>query len=241
MRHGKKFNHLGRKTAHRKAMLSNMASSLIKHKRVSTTLAKAKALRSFVEPIITKTKNDSTHSRRMAFSYLRDKESVAELFDTVAGKVAERPGGYTRIIKVANRYGDNANMCIIELVDFNENLLTETSSKPKTRRSRRGGKKSDASSEAKPEAKVQSKPEAKVQAKKEEAPKSEAPKAEDKPKAEPKSEAKVQAKKEEASKSEAPKTEEKPKAEAKPDADVQAKKSEDKKSDTKEDDKKESK
>ncbi|QNL20916.1 50S ribosomal protein L17 [Hyphobacterium sp. CCMP332] len=142
MRHGKKFNHLSRTTAHRKAMLANMASSLIKHKRVSTTVAKAKALRSYVEPIINKSKEDTTHSRRVVFSHLQDKDTVKELFAVVAGKVAERPGGYTRIIKVGNRAGDNADMCIIELVDFNDNLLKDTSkSSGKSRRSRRGGKK----------------------------------------------------------------------------------------------------
>lgn len=144
MRHGKKFNHLSRTTAHRKAMLANMASSLIKHKRVSTTVAKAKALRSYVEPIINKSKEDTTHSRRVVFSHLQDKDTVKELFAVVAGKVAERPGGYTRIIKVGNRAGDNADMCIIELVDFNDNLLKDTSkSSGKSRRSRRGGKKKD--------------------------------------------------------------------------------------------------
>ena len=143
MRHGKKFNHLSRTAPHRKAMLSNMASSLIQHKRISTTVAKAKALRKYVEPLITKAKTDSTHSRRVVFSYLQDKESVSTLFGEVAERVAERPGGYTRIIKTGNRLGDNADMCIIELVDYNENLLTETKEAPakKSRRSRRGGKK----------------------------------------------------------------------------------------------------
>ena len=143
MRHGKKFNHLGRIAPHRKAMLSNMASSLIQHKRISTTVAKAKALRKYVEPLITKAKTDSTHSRRVVFSYLQDKESVTTLFGEVAGRVADRPGGYTRIIKTGNRLGDNADMCIIELVDYNENLLSEVKEAPakKSRRSRRGGKK----------------------------------------------------------------------------------------------------
>ena len=143
MRHGKKFNHLGRTAPHRKAMLSNMASSLIQHKRISTTVAKAKALRKYVEPLITKAKTDSTHSRRVVFSYLQDKESVTTLFGEVAGRVADRPGGYTRIIKTGNRLGDNADMCIIELVDYNENLLSEVKEAPakKSRRSRRGGKK----------------------------------------------------------------------------------------------------
>jgi large subunit ribosomal protein L17 len=120
MRHGKKINHLGRTHSHRAALLSNMAASLILHKRINTTLAKAKALRKYVEPIITRSKDDSTHSRRMVFSYLQDKIAVAELFREVAPKVAERPGGYTRIIKLENRPGDNAEMCMMELVDFNE-------------------------------------------------------------------------------------------------------------------------
>lgn len=146
MRHGKKINHLSRTAPHRKAMLSNMASSLILHKRISTTLPKAKALRKYVEPLITKSKSDSTHSRRTVFSYLQSKESVNILFDEVADKVATRPGGYTRIIRTGSRAGDNAEMCIIELVDYNELLLKETETKTKTRRSRRGGKKSKSSS-----------------------------------------------------------------------------------------------
>ena len=141
MRHGKKFNHLGRKTAHRSAMLSNMASSLIMHKRINTTVAKAKALRKYIEPILTKSKVDNTHSRRVVFSYLQDKESVSELFNTVAEKIANRPGGYTRILKTGARLGDNAEMCIMELVDFNELMLKEEGAgKAKTRRSRRGSK-----------------------------------------------------------------------------------------------------
>ncbi len=151
MRHNKKFNHLGRKTAHRKAMLSNMASSLIQHKRITTTVAKAKALRMYVEPLITKSKKDSTHSRRVVFSYLQDKEAVSELFREVAGKIAERPGGYTRILKTGNRLGDNAEMCIIELVDYNEAMLAakEEAAAPKKRRSRRGGaKKTEAAAPA---------------------------------------------------------------------------------------------
>jgi len=140
MRHGKKFNHLGRTASHRKAMLSNMASSLILNKRITTTVAKAKALRKYIEPIMTKAKNDSTHSRRVVFSYLQDKETVQLLFSEVADKIANRPGGYTRIIKMGNRLGDNADMCIIELVDYNELLSKETKpEKTKTRRSRRGG------------------------------------------------------------------------------------------------------
>ena len=123
MRHGKKFNHLSRKSAHRKAMLANMASSLILHKRIKTTLAKAKALRVYVEPLITRSKDDSTHSRRVVFSYLQSKEAVTELFREISQKVANRPGGYTRILKTGNRLGDNAEMCIIEMVDYNEKPL----------------------------------------------------------------------------------------------------------------------
>lgn len=139
MRHGKKFNHLGRQTAHRAAMLSNMACSLIEHKRINTTIAKAKALRVYVEPIITKSKDDSTHARRTAFSYLKSKEAVTELFRSVAPKVADRPGGYTRIIRTGYRLGDNAEMCMIELVDFNEIYGAGEAKKTTTRRSRRGG------------------------------------------------------------------------------------------------------
>ena len=144
MRHGKKFNHLGRTTSHRKAMLANMASSLILHKRINTTVAKAKELRKYVEPLITKSKDDSTHSRRTVFAYLKQKEAVAALFRDVAAKVATRPGGYTRILKTGNRIGDNAEMCMIELVDYNEFINTETkaaSDKKVTRRSRGGAKK----------------------------------------------------------------------------------------------------
>lgn len=141
MRHGKKFNHLGRKSAHRKAMMANMASSLILNKRVQTTTAKAKALRSFVEPLITKAKDDRTHTRRIVFKYLQNKEAVSELFRDVAEKISERPGGYTRILKTGNRLGDNAEMCFIELVDYNENYSTSTGTKSKSskRRRRRGG------------------------------------------------------------------------------------------------------
>ena len=131
MRHGKKINHLGRKAAHRKAMLSNMACSLIDHKRINTTVAKAKALKQYVEPLITKAKNDSTHSRRVVFSYLRQKETIKELFGAVSSKVGDRPGGYTRIIKTGNRLGDNAEMCMIELVDFND-VYTNGKDKKKT-------------------------------------------------------------------------------------------------------------
>jgi len=152
MRHSKKINHLGRTSAHRKAMLSNMANSLIFHKRIATTLAKAKALRVFVEPLITKAKDDSTHSRRVVFENLKSKTAVAILFREVAEKVADRPGGYTRILKTGNRIGDNAEMCIIELVDFNENMLAAKGSKAKPARGRRGGakKKSEAAPVAAP-------------------------------------------------------------------------------------------
>lgn len=140
MRHGKQHNHLGRKTAHRHAMLANMASSLIVNKRIETTVAKAKALRIYVEPLLTKAKEDNTHNRRVVFSYLTDKEAIKELFGIVAEKIANRPGGYTRIIKLPNRLGDNAEMCMMELVDFNEVMLAASAEKPaRTRRSRRGG------------------------------------------------------------------------------------------------------
>ncbi|MBF91101.1 MAG: 50S ribosomal protein L17 [Flavobacteriales bacterium] len=137
MRHGKKFNHLGRKAAHRKAMLANMACSLIEHKRIKTTVPKAKALRKYVEPLITKSKNDTTHSRRTVFSYLKQKEAITELFGDVAAKVANRKGGYTRILKTGNRLGDNAEMCIIELVDYNDTYTTDRPKKKakSTRRS----------------------------------------------------------------------------------------------------------
>jgi large subunit ribosomal protein L17 len=140
MRHGKKINHLSRKTAHRSAMLSNMACSLIEHKRINTTLAKAKALRKYVEPLITKSKEDTTHNRRVVFKYLRDKDASSVLFRDVAPKINHRPGGYTRIIKLNNRLGDNAEMAMIELVDFNELLTKNNTTKKKSRR--RGGKKS---------------------------------------------------------------------------------------------------
>jgi large subunit ribosomal protein L17 len=141
MRHGKKFNHLSRTAPHRKAMLSNMASSLILNKRITTTVAKAKALRKYVEPILTRAKDDTTHSRRTVFSYLQDKNTVTMLFGEVAEKIASRPGGYTRIIKTGNRLGDNADMCIIELVDYNELMLKDAKpAKAKTtRRSRKSG------------------------------------------------------------------------------------------------------
>ncbi|SDB66834.1 LSU ribosomal protein L17P [Flavobacteriaceae bacterium MAR_2010_188] len=139
MRHGKKINHLGRKTAHRKSMLANMACSLIEHKRINTTVAKAKALKQFVEPMITKSKEDTTHNRRIVFARLRQKEAVAELFRDVAAKVGDRPGGYTRIIKLGNRLGDNADMAMIELVDYNDIYNVNTPAKKTTRRSRRSG------------------------------------------------------------------------------------------------------
>ncbi|MCL2098227.1 MAG: 50S ribosomal protein L17 [Bacteroidales bacterium] len=147
MRHNKKFNHLGRKSGHRKAMLANMASSLILHKRIETTEAKAKALRVYVEPLITKSKDDTTHSRRTVFSYLKDKYAVSELFREVAPKIMTRPGGYTRILKIGFRPGDAADMAMIELVDFNETAMgiTKTTAKKTTRRSR--GKKGAVTSE----------------------------------------------------------------------------------------------
>ena len=145
MRHNKKFNHLGRTASHRNAMLSNMACSLIKHKRITTTVAKAKALKKFVEPLITKSKEDTTNSRRVVFSNLQDKFAVTELFKEISVKVADRPGGYTRIIKTGNRLGDNAEMCFIELVDYNENMA-KTAAKKATRTRR--SKKSAATAEA---------------------------------------------------------------------------------------------
>ena len=154
MRHNKNFNHLGRQAGHRKAMLSNMASSLILHKRIETTVAKAKAVKQFVEPLVTKSKEDTTHSRRIVFSYLKQKEAVTELFRTIAPKIADRPGGYTRILKTGFRLGDAADMCIIECVDFNEAYTLGVTpaaqaveAKPKTRRSR-GKKAADAAAEA---------------------------------------------------------------------------------------------
>ncbi|MFT5863080.1 MAG: large subunit ribosomal protein L17 [Flavobacteriales bacterium] len=137
MRHGKKFNHLGRKTAHRKSMLANMACSLIEHKRINTTVAKAKALKQFVEPLVTKSKEDTTHNRRLVFARLRQKDAVTELFRDVAPKIGDRPGGYTRIIKLGNRLGDNADMAMIELVDYNE---IYNAGKPAKKKSTRRGK-----------------------------------------------------------------------------------------------------
>ena len=151
MRHNKKFNHLGRTSSHRQAMLSNMACSLIMHKRIFTTVAKAKALRTYVEPLLTKSKEDTTHSRRTVFSYLKNKYAVTELFKEIAQKISDRPGGYTRILKTGNRLGDNAAMCFIELVDYNENML-KTAATKKTSRTRRSRKKSSAVSVAASEA-----------------------------------------------------------------------------------------
>ncbi len=143
MRHSRVFNHLGRTSSHRKSMLANMAASLILHKRISTTVAKAKALRTFVEPIITKSKEDSTHSRRVVFSKIKDKSAVAELFREVSPKIGDRPGGYTRILKTGNRFGDNADMCLVELVDYNEAMLGGDVTKAKPTRRRRSSKKKD--------------------------------------------------------------------------------------------------
>jgi len=208
MRHGKKFNHLSRTAPHRKAMLSNMATSLILNKRISTTVAKAKALKKYVEPLLTKSKSDTTHSRRIVFSYLNDKESVKTLFDEVAAKIADRPGGYTRILKTGNRLGDNADMCIIELVDYNELLLgDDKSSKSKTRRSRRGKGGGKGSADASGSKTTETKPkEEKVEAKKEEE------------KVDAKKEEKVEAKKEETA------TEEKEEAKAEKSSESEKKK-----------------
>lgn len=152
MRHNKKFNHLGRKSAHRKALLSNLACSLFLHKRISTTVAKAKALKMYAEPLITKAKDDSTNNRRVVFSYLKSKTAVSELFREISPKIADRPGGYTRILKLGNRQGDDAEMCIIELVDFNENMLAAKEEKKVSSRRRRSSakKKTDAPVAAKP-------------------------------------------------------------------------------------------
>lgn len=195
MRHNRKFNHLGRQSGHRKAMLANMASSLILHKRIETTLAKAKALRVYIEPLVTKSKDDTTHSRRMVFSYLKQKEAVTELFRNISPKIMDRPGGYVRILKTGFRVGDAADMALIEFVDFNESALgsvvsKEVAKKPSTRRSRT--KKADAkaegtATETKADAELINEPKAeetpkksepKAKAPKAEAPKDEAPKAE---------------------------------------------------------------
>ena len=150
MRHNKKFNHLGRTASHRNAMLCNMACSLIKHKRITTTVAKAKALKKFVEPLITKSKDDTTNSRRVVFSNLQDKQVVTELFKEISVKIADRPGGYTRIIKTGHRLGDNAEMCFIELVDYNENMAKEKVAKKatRTRRSKKATTEAAAPAEA---------------------------------------------------------------------------------------------
>ena len=165
MRHGKKFNHLGRTASHRASMLANMAISLIMHKRITTTLAKAKALKKYVEPLITRAKDDSTNSRRVVFSYLQNKEALKELFGAVAQKVGDRPGGYTRIIKLGTRQGDAADVAFIELVDFDENMLKTPKAEKKTRRSRKAAPKAEAPAAEAPVA--------------EEAPKAEAPAAEE--------------------------------------------------------------
>ena len=165
MRHNKKFNHLGRTADHRAAMLANMAISLIEHKRITTTLAKAKALKKYVEPLITRSKNDTTNSRRVVFRYLQDKKAVTELFQNISVKVADRPGGYTRIIKLGNRLGDNASMAFIELVDYDENMANAPKAAKKTRRSRRSASKAAEATEA---------PKAEEAPKADEAPKAEA-------------------------------------------------------------------
>lgn len=189
MRHGKKFNALGRKTAHRGAMLSNMATSLIMHKRINTTVAKAKALRVFVEPVLTRSKTDSTHNRREAFKMLRNKHAVIELFSTVGPKIGDRPGGYVRIIKTGTRLGDAAEMAMVELVDFNETMLA--GKKTKTRRSRRGGGKKTTAQETATEdvKKEAAATEAKAEEPKAEKPIPEETKAKEEPKAEAKAEA----------------------------------------------------
>lgn len=205
MRHRKKFNHLGRTASHRSAMLSNMAASLIVHKRIKTTVAKAKALRVYVEPLISRSKEDTTHSRRMVFRKLQNKDAVTELFRDISPKIMDRPGGYTRILKTGNRLGDNAEMCIIELVDYNENLLKEKSAnKTKAKRSRRGSAKkvdpkTEATSTIEDAVIVEETKEVIEEAKP--APKAEK-KAPAKPKAAPKKEAKAEVKEE---KKEAPK------------------------------------
>lgn len=213
MRHRRKFNHLSRTSAHRKAMLSNMATSLILHKRITTTVAKAKALRTYVEPLITRSKEDTTHSRRMVFSYLQSKEAVNELFREISVKIADRPGGYTRIIKMGNRVGDNADMALIELVDYNEHLLEtagaagDEKSTGRRRRRRGSGKgkteetaadqpkqkaeKPAATSKKKEEEKVAEKDEPKAEAAVEQ------PETKDEPKAEVAEETKAEAKEEE--------------------------------------------
>ena len=227
MRHRKKFNHLSRTSAHRKAMLSNMATSLILHKRITTTTAKAKALRMYVEPLITRSKEDTTHSRRTVFSYLQSKEAVTELFREVSTKVAERPGGYTRIIKMGNRLGDNADMCLIELVDYNEHMMAESGTsekKPAGKRRRRRGSGSSKAQATEAQAPVTEETPAETKAKESEAvaekETAEKPKAEakvDAPKEEAKEEPKAEVKEESKAKAkETPKKEEKPADEDKP-------------------------
>ncbi|MRR22120.1 50S ribosomal protein L17 [bacterium] len=164
MRHLNAINHLGRKSADRKAMMANLASSLILHKRITTTTAKARALRTYVEPLITKSKDDSTHSRRVVFSYLENKNAVAELFREVAPKIAARPGGYTRILKTGSRLGDSAEMCIIDLVDCNENMLAGKETKAKATRRRRSPKKKTAETAAVAEKPAQAEPQAEEKA-----------------------------------------------------------------------------
>ena len=176
MRHNKKFNHLGRTADHRAAMLSNLACSLIEHKRITTTLAKAKALKKYVEPLITKAKNDTTNSRRVVFRYLQNKEAIKELFGNVVTKVGDRPGGYTRVIKLGTRQGDAAQIAFIELVDFDENMAKTAKAEKKTRRSRRGGKKATAAEAPKAEETAAEAPKAEDTAA--EAPKAEENKAE---------------------------------------------------------------
>jgi large subunit ribosomal protein L17 len=200
MRHGKKFNHLGRKSAHRKAMLSNMACSLIEHKRINTTVAKAKALKQYVEPLITKSKEDSTHNRRVVFSYLKSKNAVTELFREVSAKVGDRPGGYTRIIKIGARQGDNAEMAMIELVDFNEVYVKDSKPAKKKTTRRRSTKKAAPAAEATVEAPA-------TEAPAEEAPAKEAKKA-------PAKEAKKAPAKKAAAKKAAPKAEKSKKEES---------------------------
>ena len=174
MRHNKKFNHLGRTASHRHAMLANMAISLIMHKRITTTVAKAKALKKYVEPLLTKAKEDSTNSRRVVFSYLQNKEAIKELFGEVSQKIGDRPGGYTRIIKLGTRQGDAAQVCFIELVDFDPDMAKDTKKKS-TRRSRKSAPKAEAAAPAEAPAKEEAKAEAPV----EEAPAAEAPAAEE--------------------------------------------------------------
>jgi len=173
MRHGKKFNHLSRTADHRAAMLANMAISLIMHKRITTTLAKAKALKKYVEPLITKAKDDSTNSRRVVFSYLQNKYALKELFGDVAAKVGDRPGGYTRIIKLGTRQGDAAQICFIELVDFDENMAKTPKAEKKTRRSRRSSAKSEAAPAAEAPVAEEKAVEAPAEEATEEAPKAE--------------------------------------------------------------------